>query len=282
MIRFLHEHRNDAVSSSPVNQLSASNDSVGAQSSETELSHSRTSIDRIIYRWMIMAASVRMDPREYGDHVECIVAFSRSCLETKQNEMCRSVLDKILDMPGDETEKLLSLQIPTIRGLCPLLQEFLSPAYSPLFSHFFREVIERYCRLKLGSRTYSPQLESLLCSIEKKFYCKCHDCAKLKAFMKQIYVPQKTFLVSRKGYSHFQRQIWSADDLADVEEVHSPYKPNPYGPCIKVIKSHIFEEQRWETRIKEFREFLSVIGEEEVIAKVMGDRYTNLKEAMEG
>ena len=217
------------------------------------------------------------DPLDYGDHVERVVEFARFCLETKQNEMCRSLFDKVLEMPGDETDKLLNLQIPTLRGLCALLQQFLSPAYSPPFSHFFRQVIEQYCRVLLGSRTHSPQLNSLLCSIEKKFHCICRDCVKLNTFMKQIYVPQKTFLVSYKGYHHFERQILSARELARFEKVH-----NPHGPCIKVIKSHVFGEQRWEARIKEFREFLLVIGKEEDIAKVMGDRYTNLGEAMEG
>ena len=101
---------------------------------------------------------------------------------------------------------------------------------------------------------------------------------KLIAFMKQLYVRQKTFLVSRRGHRHFHRQIWASHGLARIEAVNSPH-----GFCIKVIKTDKpIGEQRWEARIKAFKEFLALIGDEEVIAKVMKERYTELTEIMEG
>ena len=101
---------------------------------------------------------------------------------------------------------------------------------------------------------------------------------KLIAFMKQLYVRQKTFLVSRKGYHHFQTHIWLSHGLFRMEAADSSH-----GLCIKVIRTDSpLGEQRWEARIKAFKEFLALIGDEEVIAKVMKERYTELTEIMEG
>ena len=94
--------------------------------------------------------------------------------------------------------------------------------------------------------------------------------------MKQVYMRQKTFLVSRKGYRHFQIKISAAPHLARYEPVK-----NPHG--LKVLKTGgAFKEHRWEARIKAFREFLALIGDEEDIAKLIGERYADLKEIMEG
>jgi hypothetical protein len=117
--------------------------------------------------------------------------------------------------------------------------------------------------------------------IERTFYCTCGDCVKLSAFMKQLYVPQKTFLLSDEGYYHFCMQALRACQWAHFEEVIEV--KNPRRLYMKVTKKGgAFREHRWEPRVNAFREFLALIGDEEVIVKVMGDMYTNLKEIMEG
>lgn len=52
---------------------------------------------------------------------------------------------------------------------------------------------------------------------------------------------------------------------------------------MKIIKrGGAFREHRREARIKAFREFLALIGDEEVTAKVMGQRYADFEEMVEG
>ena len=102
--------------------------------------------------------------------------------------------------------------------------------------------------------------------------------AKLGAFMKQVYVRHKTFLVSRNRFHHFQIKIGVVRELARFEAVNSPH-----GFCVKVIKiASPVGEHRWEGRIKAFKELLALIGSEEVVAKVVEEKYANLKEVMKG
>lgn len=138
-----------------------------------------------------------------------------------------------LEAPGNETSKFHNLQIPIVRNLCLLLQdsEPESSIWSPPFTHIFRQVIEQYSQL-LGSKTHNPPTGLVIQGNRKEIRCTCVDCVKLSAFMKQVYVRQKTFLVSHKGYHHFQIKICAAHELARFELVKSAH-----GSCIKVIKT---------------------------------------------
>ena len=282
-IRALVVFLQDNTLSSPVNLPASNNAHFG------EIEASRVVINRIIYRLMTAASDFAIerlqDPmdiygycREYfsGEYTHSVIPFLRLCFDTGNMEMCQSVFDAAFEAPGN-VNKLHNLLIPIVRDLCPLLRKFNSPVYSPPFARFFRKVIEQYARL-LGSRTHNPQLDWLLHIIGRRYHCTCDECVELGAFMKQLYVRQKTFIVSRKGFRHFQTQIWEPPELAWFEVVKSPH-----GLCVKVIKTDsLIGEQRWEVRIKAFREFLALIGDEEVIEKVMEERYANLKEIMEG
>ena len=277
LVVFLHE-RYDDILSSPVNRP-ASTHNLDVQ---FEIKAYGTAIDRIIHRLMTAVSDYVISNLQncmavydglvvlLGESDE-VITFVQFCLNAGQNAMCQKVLDAVLEAPGNETSKLHNLQIPIVRNLCLLLQESKSSIYSPPFAPFFRQVIERYFQL-LGSKTHNPQLDWLFRLIERRFDCTCDDCVKLNAFMKQVYVRQKTFLVSRKGFRHFRIKI-DASELARFEVVNSPH-----GFCIKVIKTTAgpFGEPRWEGRIKAFKEFLALIGDEEVIAKVMKEGYANL------
>ncbi|KAK2465513.1 hypothetical protein APHAL10511_002405 [Amanita phalloides] len=190
-------------------------------------------------------------------------------------QSCQGMLQDILDLPlKDETLKLREVYIPLVRRLCPLLKEFKHTVYSSTFGPFICHVIELYSRLLLGSRTYNPQFETLLRVIEEKFTCDCRECADLNGFMKQLYVPERTFLVSRSGMRHFARQLMCAPRLARYRRLQN-------GRCIKVIKSDTFSEHRWDVRVGHFRDFLRSIGDEDAIEKLMGDRYVDLKKSVE-
>jgi hypothetical protein len=284
LVVFIHERYGDILSS-PVNRP-ASTHNVDVQ---FEINAYGTAIDRIIHRLMTATSDYVVSNLQnrmavydglvvLWEESDEVITFVRFCLNAGQNAMCQKLLDAVLEAPGNEASKLHNLQIPIVQNLCLLLQESKSSIYSPPFAPFFRQVIERYFQL-LGSKTHNPQLDWLFRLIERRFNCTCDDCVKLNAFMKQVYVRHKTFRVSRKGFRHFQIKIGAAYELARFEAVNSPH-----GFCIKVIKAAAgpFGEQRWEGRIKAFKEFLALIGDEEVIAKVMEERYANLKEIMEG
>ena len=67
----------------------------------------------------------------WTDNCEVVIAFVRLCLNAGQSEMCRDVLDAVFEGRRNEMSKLHDFQIPIVRNLCHLLQEFKSSIYTP-------------------------------------------------------------------------------------------------------------------------------------------------------
>ena len=118
LVLFLQDHRDDILSS-PANRL-ALNRSLEAHSREIQ-----AAIDRIICRFMTAASdwviSVLQDSPAMGSYCYCrkdyfcgayvrsVPSFLWLCLKSGKTEMCQSVLDAVLEAPGNErTSSIIS------------------------------------------------------------------------------------------------------------------------------------------------------------------------------
>ncbi|KAK2459478.1 hypothetical protein APHAL10511_008512 [Amanita phalloides] len=296
IVERLHIERHNLFSSIG-NQVASDEDSEDPSGVTNPFSSPEQVMDSIIHQWISsvfdhLLRNLRhpdaddkyndYDPDHYDGYPYrrrvAIVKLIPRCIRVFMvaGKNCQGMLDDVLKLPGDESIKLQDIYAPLVRNLVPLLQEFKHAVNSPSFAPFFRHVIELSSRLLLGSRTRNPQFESLLRRIDMIVKCDCYECVKLNAFMKQLHVPQRTFLVSRPGLRHFALQLRLAPKLASFQKL-----PSERGCCIKIIKSDLFAEHRWDVRVKRFKAFLRLIGNDDAIEELMGEGYRDLKAALE-
>lgn len=201
--------------------------------------------------------------------------FIELCIIAGHVERCGIILDAIEGLDGHEPTKLELCIEPLVWELGLLLQA--KHTSSPPFAPFFRRVIERCVRCFLGTRTRNPREMFLRQKINKRFLCTCKTCTEVKEFLHQLYVPQRCFSGSKATLRHIECNTTVIYELVDIKLVDRPR-------IALQIKKHedVFAMQRWENRVEDLQDLLSDIGSERIIKRVMGDRYADLKVAMEG
>jgi hypothetical protein len=123
----------------------------------------------------------------------------------------------------------------------------------------------------LGSKTHNPRSSppTLPCNQS------CKTCTSLRKFFEQLYVPHQDFCVSRKTRKHFVIVLRRLSDFVSFTEVTK----NRY----RVAKYRCFLiPNRWEHRLAEARDFLTSVGDDDLIEQLMGDQFEDLKLALEG
>ncbi|KIL64720.1 hypothetical protein M378DRAFT_11281 [Amanita muscaria Koide BX008] len=201
--------------------------------------------------------------------------FIKLCIIAGHVERCGTILDAIEGLDGHEPTKLELCIVPLVWDLGPLLQA--KHTLSPPFAPFFRRVIECHVRCFLGTRTRNPQEMFLRQKINKRFLCACKTCTEVKEFLHQLYVPRRYFSGSKAALRHIECNTTVIYELVDIKLVDRP------RIALQITKHEdIFEMQRWENRVEDLQDLLSDIGSERIVERVMGDRYADLKVAMEG
>ncbi|KIL64717.1 hypothetical protein M378DRAFT_572153 [Amanita muscaria Koide BX008] len=195
------------------------------------------------------------------------------CIIAGHVERCGTILDAIEGLDGQPTK----LSIVFFFHLGPVLQAMHTDISSPPFAPFLRRLIERCVRCFLGTRTRNPQEMFLRQQINKRSLCACKTCTEVKEFLHQLYVPQRCFSGSEAVLRHIKCNTVTIHKLANIKLVDRP------RIALQIIKNqNIFAMQRWENRVKGLQEILCCIGPEHIIERAMGDRYADLKVAMEG
>ncbi|KIL56135.1 hypothetical protein M378DRAFT_17345 [Amanita muscaria Koide BX008] len=171
----------------------------------------------------------------------------------------------------DALKKLMLYYIPFTIGLHTHLPELGTSLLLPPFATFAWNVIGYYLSQVLGSKTHNPRpsRQMLLCNEH------CSTCASLQELLEQLYVPVQDFCPSRKTQEHFIDTIYELGDFISFTEVT--------GGRLRVVKHWDFlNSNRWESRLKQARDFLKSIGDDDFIEQLMGNRFKDLKVALEG
>ncbi|KIL64913.1 hypothetical protein M378DRAFT_162782 [Amanita muscaria Koide BX008] len=195
------------------------------------------------------------------------------CITTNRVDECANLFRVIWNArgAGDAFKKLTLYYVPLTIRLSTRLLELGTTLLSPPFATFARNVIGYYLSQMLGSKTHNPR------SSPPKLPCNqsCKTCTSLRKFFEQLYAPRQDFCVSRKTRKHFVILLRRLSNFVSFTEVTR----NKF----RVSKHRDFLiSNRWEHRLKEARDFLTSVGDDDLIEQLMGDRFEDLKIALEG
>jgi hypothetical protein len=206
------------------------------------------------------------------EKVARIVEIIEQTIISDNLEICRRLFVDVLKNTGTSSEKFTQIYNPLIPRLRALLQSKNLDLCAPPFVDLFQIIIGSYLRDVLGKKGQhlNPGL--------RKIGCGCQDCQPLDKFILDPTTQTTVFRLVQKRRTHLERQIASARDLCSYETIRYG---SPHG--VKVTKlPEVIQASTWEHRQKAARTFLSSIGTDEVIKKIMGMRYNDVVAAING
>lgn len=187
-------------------------------------------------------------------------------------DICRTLFIDILKSTGTSSEKFTQIYTPLIPRLRILLRSRKIDLCAPPFVDLFQILIGSYLREVLGKKGQrsKPRLREIGCG--------CPDCLELDRFILDPTAQKTIFRFAQKRRTHLERKTANASDLCSCETVRWG---NPHG--LQVTKNpEVVEAYTWENRQKAARTFLSSLGADEIIKKIMGMRYTDVVAAING
>lgn len=190
----------------------------------------------------------------------------------KTEEVCKHLLIDILNSPGSTGVKFVELYIPLMQPLRALLQQRNQTVLSHPFIEFFRSIICKYLSDILGRRTEARDHRL------RQIGCGCRDCKILDRFILDPSAEEEMYAMPKARRLHLEHMLSFSPDLCTFETLAT-------RPChsIKVKKlPEVVLASTWEERDGEAREFLRSIGTDEEVSIIMGDRYRDVMDALEG
>lgn len=112
----------------------------------------------------------------------------------------------------------------------------------------------------------------------RKIGCGCEECQSLDKFILDPATQATQFRLIQSRRTHLERQIGTALDLCTYQTVRSG---SPHSLQVKKFPE-VLQACTWDQRRKAARTFLSSIGTDEVIKKIMGMRYADVVAAIKG
>jgi len=196
-----------------------------------------------------------------------VVQLVKLCLMTRHVDICDQLLCLVL---RKKTYHDFATYYPLVTQLRPLSLQAIE--FSIPFDRFFRQVIGR-C---LGRYLKASPPREVSWKFEK-VGCGCGDCRALDSFMLSS-AQERTFRLGQSRRSHLKNRLHTKPGLTHITTV---YTGNPHGLVVTKLAAASLANQ-WMARQRKAEAFLSTIGNEAVIAKIMGPRYEDVKKALAG
>ncbi|TFK34835.1 hypothetical protein BDQ12DRAFT_612637 [Crucibulum laeve] len=185
---------------------------------------------------------------------------------------CKKLFVLLFKVEGNVATKFQTLYTPLIPRLRDVLNKNGIDICSTPFIDLMQLFIGSYLRDMLGSKDHNPRPNI------RKVGCGCGDCNQIDAFMGMNSVAQQTFRMAQTRRLHVERQLAMAPDLVTFVTIRSG---SPHG--ISVTKrADVLAATRWDSRKAEAKKFLSSIGNEAILSKLMGHRYDDVLNAVKG
>lgn len=209
-------------------------------------------------------------PSRYNEHRT--VEIIKICLLTGHMAPCRKLFGLLLSIQGLALEKFKSVYCRLVPPLRELLSSKNIDICSPPFIDLFRILIMTYLRDILASKPDAP-------AEIRGMGCACAECKPLDDFLLQTKESlKKTFKYKTKSRNHV---LPTLNAISDLIKVITYSDRSPHTLVITKLPDFV-ATLHWETRVTEAKVFLNTIGEDEVIAKVMGSRYEDVLKAIQG
>ncbi|KAF6756366.1 hypothetical protein DFP72DRAFT_893981 [Ephemerocybe angulata] len=183
-----------------------------------------------------------------------------------------------LEKPGNRDEEIISLYQCLLPQLKKQLTEHGVSFMSEPFVSFYRSAISVYLQNELGAKPValpSPPPDDVRCGVVE-----CRECAKLQAFLQgdddktsfTVPIPRRNHVLSRIKNFKLEKYLKMA-----VIEIRKPY-------TLVVSRSpKVVDGLRWQRAKPEAQKFLeSLCAEREELEELMGDRYSDVVDAIEG
>jgi hypothetical protein len=178
----------------------------------------------------------------------------------------------ILKVSGAASERFKSLYTPLIPRLRDLLRKENVSICSPPFAELLQLLIGNYLHDVLGAKP-----RKLTAKI-RKIGCGCNDCQEVDRFLTSSTTAQQVFRYAQARRLHVERQLSAAPDLVTFQTIRSG---NPHGVMV-TKRPEIVEASQWISKVSEAKVFLNSIGDDAVIAKLMGNRHADVMKALQG
>ena len=200
-----------------------------------------------------------------------IVELVGLCITTSDMAACGRLILAVVRGKQDVAKRFRTLYGPLIPELRQLLERHHMELYSPPFKVFLRTLIGLYLSAILGQK---PCLAAIKI---RKIGCGCLECNALDQFLTTKAVTAR-YPLHQERRTHLERQMLKVPDLVafDTERSGRPYT------LVVTKKPEVVTILQWQSRLTEAKTFLSSIGDEKTIAKVMGARFVDVQKALEG
>ncbi|CAA7268416.1 unnamed protein product [Cyclocybe aegerita] len=216
-------------------------------------------------------------PAESSDQVQAatvsrIVEIVELSITNGRLDVCEPVFVDTLQATEPSSVKFPQLYTPLIPRLRDILNRHGLDICLPPFLNFFQVLIATYLKDvlgKKGSRKHRP----------RKIGCGCKQCKILDAFILDGVTTMRLFSALVQGRkAHLEKKLAEASDLCSFETTRTGALYS-----IRVTKRpELLHFASWERRTRAAETFLASVGTDDVIQKIMGGRYEDVKYALAG
>jgi hypothetical protein len=204
------------------------------------------------------------------DRVSRISQLIELCISINRMNGCALLLLAVLKSKGEATTKFQALYFPLMPRLRGVLATHGMAISAYPFKEFMRALIELCLKAVLGPK---PQTNVMI----RKIGCGCHDCNDLDTFLLSTSTDHH-FRLAQARRTHLETYLRRNTDLVTFQTIR---QGSPYSLFV-TKKPEVTAALRWKALQKYARSFFASIGEESVIAEIMGSRYEDVRMALEG
>lgn len=204
-----------------------------------------------------------------------IIELIELCVSTEHMTPCKKLFVLLLKSKGTSSEKFRSLYIPLIPALRELQLKKTIDLSAPPFIDLLQLFIGYYLRDVLGAkpRHMRTKIRKIGCNSTV-----CQACTDVDRFLEAPTSVEQTFRYPQQKRTHLEKRLLGASDLVTFRTIRTG---SPHG-LVVTKKPEIVAAVQWEHKQREARAFLTSIGEDGLIAKIMGSRYGDVGKALDG
>ncbi|CAA7268308.1 unnamed protein product [Cyclocybe aegerita] len=204
--------------------------------------------------------------------IDRIIQLLEQALIIGDLDVCRRLFVDVLGTPGKAVDKFKQIYTPLAPRLGNLLLSKNIDLCTPPFVDMFQILIGTYLRDVLGKKGHLPH------GGLRKIGCGCTECGQLDRFILDPTTTRIEFRLVMSRREHVEGRVRGAPDLCTFETI---YTGRPYGVQI-TKRPEVVRDAQWPVRQKEAKAFLASIGSDELVQKIMGDRYADVVSAING
>ncbi|KAK0189105.1 hypothetical protein F5146DRAFT_1057965 [Armillaria mellea] len=222
-------------------------------------------LDNVLNLWESVVAAPAPRPYYYpGPPVAAsqqptvtrVIQLVNLCISSDHTEMCKTLFVTILKRKPPNRANFQTLYTPVIPELRQLLQQKKIDICKPPFVDIMQVFIGSYLHDVLGAKPRAVNMRWLGCG--------CAECGMLNTFLKNTSA-ETTLRFLQAKRNHIEVYLRGASDLVTYEIVRTG---RPQGLLVR--------------KRPEAQTFLNMIGDEDVISKLVGRRYADVLRALEG